>query len=125
MSDKNAPSLLGVDLEAECNVITVKQVMDIMCQVVGQYGTDYVYTRVRGGCYNWDVAHDCPSCLIGHIVFRLGAGRDLMVDYAGSPASDFVTRFAKVTSQVLEQGVIQVLSDAQKVQDSGGPGVRY
>jgi hypothetical protein len=99
--------------------------LDMMCQVVAEFGVDHVYQRVEdpgGGtcCLNWDVVNSCPSCLIGHVMFRLGASAEFLAQHNGEGARVIVGMFARSSGLKIEEGVIDVLSAAQVTQDQAG-----
>jgi hypothetical protein len=110
--------------------ITMKQVLDLMCQIVGEYGIDYQYEPpvgidyqyeppVGGNCVNWDRAGDCPSCLIGHIMFRLGVPKDFLSPNASLDAGPLLDGIAVHFGATWEDGVSEVLQEAQLMQDAG------
>jgi hypothetical protein len=107
------------------SMITRVAVLDLMCQVVSEFGVDHVYKRIPGrdgsfaGCYNWDIENNCPSCLIGHVVYRLGASPELLTACVGDAASSLISKFVHQSGLRLEYGVMDVLGAAQQSQDDG------
>lgn len=107
------------------SVITRVAVLDLMCEIVAEFGVDHVYKRIPGrygnfaGCFNWDIENSCPSCLIGHVVYRLGASPELLTVCVGDAASSLIRKFASASGLRLEYGVMDVLGAAQSSQDDG------
>lgn len=105
------------------STITRAAVLDLMCQVVAEFGVDHVYKRVIiggfGGCYNWDIVNNCPSCLIGHVAYRLGADADFLATNTGENAESLFGAFMHRSGLTLEYGVMDVLDAAQATQDEG------
>jgi hypothetical protein len=107
------------------SMITRVAVLDLMCQIVSEFGVDHVYKRIPNrdggfaGCYNWDIENNCPSCLIGHVVFRLGASPELLITCVGDVAASLISKFASASGLRLEYGVMDVLGAAQSSQDDG------
>lgn len=99
--------------------ITKKRVMDVMCQVVGEFGVDYVYTKIGDFCHNW--LDGCPSCLIGHVMHRLGASGEFLASHSREAAYTLMFFYTKETGVDFEEGVYGILSEAQQWQDSGHP----
>ncbi len=106
------------------SMITRVAVLDLMCQIVAEFGVDHVYTRINlggfAGCYNWDTVNNCPSCLIGHVMHRLGADAEFLAANTGEQATSLLIKFTQRSGLTLEYGVIDVLGAAQVVQDEGG-----
>lgn len=106
------------------STITRAAVLDLMCQIVAEFGVDHVYARVSiggsfHGCYNWDIANNCPSCLIGHVVHRLGADAEFLAINTGEMAGALLMNFVHRSGLTLEHGVMDVLGVAQVAQDEG------
>lgn len=99
------------------NEITVKQALNVMCQVVGEFGVDYVYTMIDGACHNWDVEKDCPSCLVGHVLHRLGVSGEFLRENTMKGVGNVAHHLGEIFP--VEAGVVQVLGVAQYAQDSG------
>lgn len=110
-------------MSEQIKTITAKQVLDLMCQIVGEYGVDYVYEKIGAeqGCYNWDREKGCPSCLIGHVVSRLGASDSFMLDHVAGSAPVLLGFFSREYGHEIAEGVGKILSSAQCAQDGGEP----
>jgi hypothetical protein len=98
-------------------IITRTQVLNLMCQIVGEYGVDYVYEKIEGSCYNWDRDRNCPSCLIGHVVSRLGASEKFLSIRRADSAPSLIGWYARECHHEIEYGVMDILSTAQLAQD--------
>lgn len=99
--------------------ITMKQVLDVMCQVVGEFGVDYVYTKINDSCLNWDEDRDCPSCLVGHVLHRVGISREFLIEHNPKGAGSVLYYFKEDSGILAEEGVTSILSLAQYAQDGG------
>lgn len=100
--------------------ITMKQVLDAMCQVVGEFGVDYVYTKINDSCLNWDEDRDCPSCLVGHVLHRVGISREFLIEHNPKGAGSVLYYFWDDSGVSAEESVPHILGVAQHVQDRGG-----
>lgn len=105
-------------MSAETESMTRAEVLEIMTQVVAEYGEDFVYKKVDMVCLNW---HDgCPSCLIGHVMHRWGMSADFLAQFRASEVGTLVGYYSKAHPVVVEEGVTKLLGAAQTVQDDGG-----
>ena len=108
-------------MSEDTKIITMKRVLDLMCQIVGEYGVDYVYEKIGLACWNWDAEKQCPSCLIGHVVSRLGASDQFLDTYQAVSAAALIGHFASTYDRTIEEGVKDILGTAQLAQDTLKP----
>jgi hypothetical protein len=99
--------------------ITMKQVMNVMCQVVGEFGVDHVYTKINDTCLNWDKEKDCPSCLVGHVLHRVGISREFLIEHSTDGVASVLFYFKWDIGIRVEEGVSSILGVAQNEQDAG------
>ena len=111
----------------------VTKALEIMAEVVTEYGREYVYRKpAYGSClyvHTWHrdgKAIDVPGCLIGHVLHRLG------VSLAELAATDSGGTLTNEDGDMLDSGIsdyghrlglhettVDVLSRAQGLQDIG------
>jgi hypothetical protein len=111
----------------EKSTITMVNALDVMCQVVAEFGVDFVYQKIEtandggdgGSCVNWDSEKWCPSCLIGHVMFRLGASAELLSLHTRDGAASLIRYFGRHSGLIIEEGVAEILAAAQIAQDQG------
>lgn len=103
--------------------ITVAMVLDTMDEVVAEYGEDYVYNgydnvgREEGGMNCAYLNSDgTPSCLIGHVLLRLGVPKEQF------RTANFCTvgTFAEIAHLPVGHAALYVMRKAQAVQDERG-----
>jgi hypothetical protein len=109
---------------SEKDVADILKVLHTLDQVVFEFGEDFVYEKtVRKGQYAdtaqcWYVTEDGtePSCLAGHVLYRLGVSLDRLAGREGI----VVDALPSATGDLTEVAVA-VLAMAQRVQDRGEP----
>lgn len=124
-------------------MITAQQVIETMREVVAEKGEDYVYPKeegiwvdrddntVRGDEVNVETdpflscayltVDDQPSCIVGHVLHRLGVDHKILGDAETVSATVFGTggHHALTGKHRLDEGAARILSAAQQVQDNG------
>lgn len=104
--------------------MTASEVLEIMAQVVAEFGNSFVYEKVVQGnypmCFNW---HDgCPSCLIGHVMHRWGMPESFLAQFTSSGISTLNYHMAFRHPDVkIDQVAIEAMMEAQSAQDEGVP----
>jgi hypothetical protein len=108
----------------------IEKYLTAMTEIVTEYGSDYVYVRpthdggYNGGCrYEWA---DEPSCLIGKVLFKLGASLEMLRRLDADCGSIINLQSGGYSDLLAELGIVhrdttvRVLQAAQTVQDSNG-----
>ena len=106
---------------------TCDEAVELLSQVVEEYGRDHVYVSPRGGPYCFYVHDGQPSCLIGHVLMRAGFALDLIAELDHSFEMPNATAFSLVADLIHQrsgfEGVTEhvcgVLGQAQTLQDLG------
>lgn len=100
--------------------IDARRALELLIDVVDQYGEDVVYQKVpldrnNGvGCrYEYE---GNPSCLVGHVLVKAGADLSVLkgLDVIGAPADKIYTLVGGV-----DPAASRVLQAAQDIQDRG------
>jgi hypothetical protein len=106
--------------------MTVSEVLEIMGEVVDEFGSDFVYVKVvgtddsGGRCLNWHGG--CPSCLIGHVMHRWGMPETILAGFPNAGISTLVSLFVLHHADTkIEPGTVDVMAEAQVGQDEGVP----
>jgi hypothetical protein len=109
---------------SEPMVLTPRAAIGLLRMVVHDKGADYVYPRVARGLPCVNFTDDGPSCIVGHVLERIGVTADdakilgINGEISASEScgrleqAEFRWRFASETLDILEV--------AQMSQDSGG-----
>jgi hypothetical protein len=67
---------------------TVERVLDVMAEVVAEYGEDHVYQPPDLDYYKClYVHHGRPSCLLAHVLARLGVPLEVLAGMEGKDAA--------------------------------------
>lgn len=107
-------------------MLTPERALELLEQVVAEFGEDYIYIKPSVvGCLYWFDGR--PSCLVGQVLHRSGLFTDEEIaycdgevgagggGYGDTPASNLSLRFpGRVYSQAA-----QILGQAQCAQDTG------
>lgn len=103
-------------MSAETKSMTRVEVLEIMTQVVAERGEDFVYEKVGGQCLNWHGR--CPSCLIGHVMYRWGMSKGFLEHWGAAGVATLVWHYVDEHPGVtIEDGVTKLLGAAQAAQD--------
>lgn len=106
--------------------LTPERALELMREVVAEYGEDYVYADTSGVqadgnssafCVYADAEEECPSCLVGHALFRAGVTIAELVELDES--SDPSIKHAYSPAFTLKGGSREVFAAAQEAQDNG------
>jgi hypothetical protein len=97
--------------------ITHEDVLRVMAEVVEEYGQDYVYQECGEMCVY--IKGGKPSCLIGHVLVRLGVDVGFLTDRNSSRISSH--KFSSWGGDLPWTGLAtRVMQAAQSIQDTGG-----
>lgn len=104
----------------------VQRALDVMGEVVAEFGREYVYPRANGCRYvhrDWQGDRDTveaprkvPSCLIGQVLHRLGLSLEIMEERDEAPLDGAIAAWTELG---LARGTIRAFSRAQTLQDRG------
>jgi hypothetical protein len=99
--------------------LTVPLVLDAMRAVVAEQGPDFVYQPPPedGLCVN--AVNGAPSCLIGHVLHRLGVPVALLERWPTAPVWELLAHLKAELIVTADSDVADVLGTAQDVQDAG------
>jgi len=109
----------------EINKIT--NMMEHLNAIVDELGDDFVYTpkpyNIKGIETRCVYVHqDCPDCLIGKILHRMGVPLDFLLVCEGLPATSVCNQLRQIPgNSFLTSRVSEILDKAQKEQDRGEP----
>jgi hypothetical protein len=96
--------------------LTLDRVMPVLREVVAER-PDFVYEEPDGGTTCYYVWEDCPSCLVGHVLHRLGVPLEVMAER--NTAQVHARGFAAAVG--LTWLATRALKHAQDQQDAGEP----
>ncbi len=109
--------------------LTYEKAVELAKKAVEAKGADYVYHTPEGeraveatrendwyspDCVNFDVDSDCPSCIVGHILFDFGVPKDELIEFNEEGSHEFVEWYASRQVDVF-------LEALQRKQDAGLP----
>lgn len=98
-------------------------VLSTMEAIVDEYGHEYVYPLavIGDACYYLDPITRQPSCLIGHVLVRLGTPVELIAQVESmSPDGEYQDSWAEeMTFGRFDLSVRKVMRSAQSRQDHG------
>lgn len=122
--------------------LTKIEVIDLLSDLVADYGEDYVYDQERlGGVGQLCVYTDGekPSCIVGHVLFRAGTPLNVLkaIDFGGvvdedgelhtgsladtNIWEDEVQSWLNANGIVLSEAAMDILGRVQRMQDDGVP----
>jgi hypothetical protein len=99
--------------------LTLKEAISSARKVIDDFGPNYVYTPIaHNRCNYYHSVKNEPSCLVGHIFYRNGMGREVLTKL-DCLAESFVgsEEFEEIIS--LRPKVSKFLSSLQEFQDEG------
>lgn len=106
--------------------LTAKKALSLLAEVVADFGGGHVYEKIcrpgasLAGCYNWDTVNNCPSCLVGHVMYRWGVPGEFLSMHLGASAQELsadINASYHLEFQV-EHDAMAVLAEAQGIQDA-------
>jgi hypothetical protein len=106
--------------------LTVTKVKDLLAEAVALKGADYVYTTPDGKQGSVDYQPTClyvhgsrPGCIVGHVLNKAGVSLARLREEERNDASNVLRNLRE--DLAYEDGVSQLLQDAQGAQDEGVP----
>lgn len=105
--------------------LTLNKAVEITNSLIEEFGEDYVYPPARVGAACTYVKDEAPSCLVGHILHKVGVplGRLKVADVASYGTSEGADR---LIGSLIEEGVVHLepkarefLVQVQANQDAG------
>ncbi len=106
--------------------VSYQEVLNIAQNVVLEFGADYVYPRSDGsarsdeGCVYFEDGE--PSCIVGHVLDRLGVTEDSFQDQTSNEFDVYqMVRTEPNLPIEFSPDALRFLREAQMMQDEGSP----
>jgi hypothetical protein len=100
-------------------MITSDAVLEIMGEIVAEYGEDYIYEGILDDdgtmCVYVEPDTECPSCLIGHVLLRLGVNPSVFAYEIFNIAP--INFIADSLGHRVSAAALKCMKEAQEVQD--------
>jgi hypothetical protein len=86
-------------------------------EAVNEKGTNYVYPEYTGACEY--VKESAPSCLVGHILFKLGFPLDILSHMDDRPDATISSGYHPEVREAFTDDAIRFMATLQSNQDEG------
>lgn len=104
---------------------TLEDVLNAAREVVAEKGEDYVYPGASMGACVYSEADDTPSCLVGHVIYRLDPEAFLQVAEIeateGTTAAGGLEEDGYLPEGFWDEEAQEAMVAAQASQDNGWP----
>lgn len=103
--------------------VSFQDVVNVTSEVVEEYGRDFVYTMPDGKQCLYQ-SEGYPSCLVGHVLNRVGVSIDALVDLDSGEYDDIpeeLQAVAETNGVLVDLDALGMLLEAQGYQDNGMP----
>ena len=114
-------------------VLSPELCLDLISDLVIDKGGQFIYEqicsvnsegqKVGPNCYNWDRVNNCPSCLVGQVMFAWGIPAKWLSEWHATSAYDLISRINAEPSLDFEvtRGAAKILGEVQMHQDVSKP----